>query len=132
MSGTIFRNRLRLGALIITFTLSCALPAFAKDFSTPTALTNVTAIIEPGNEISNATILMKDGRIVQVGANLALPADTEVFDGTGLYAYAGFIDAATHLGIKEMVRAMPVWHIPKCLDRRQALIRDMGFRIFPQ
>lgn len=43
-------------------------------------------------------ILIKDGKIAQIGGNLS-DKDAEVFDATGLDVYPGFIDAHTHIGM---------------------------------
>ena len=43
-------------------------------------------------------ILVKDGKIVEIGQNLSGKAD-ELVDATGLYVFPGFIDAHSHLGL---------------------------------
>ncbi len=43
-------------------------------------------------------ILMKDGKLVSVGAG-AEDASEEVIDATGLHAYPGFVDAHSHIGL---------------------------------
>ncbi|MFP6615135.1 MAG: amidohydrolase family protein, partial [Candidatus Hydrogenedentota bacterium] len=70
-------------------------------FHTPIAITHVSATTEAGTTISDATILIEDGRIISVGTDVEVPSTALVVDGSGLYAYPGFIDAATHLGIKD-------------------------------
>lgn len=42
--------------------------------------------------IESGTILIRDGRIQEVGKNLKIPADARVWDSKGLIIYAGFID----------------------------------------
>ena len=89
-----------LGIFIIASCVSMG--ASAQDaFDTPTAITHVTATLEAGTVIDDATILIDGGRIVAVGTDVEIPADAQVVDATGLHAYPGFIDAATHLGIKD-------------------------------
>lgn len=76
--------------------------ANAQDtFETPVAITHVTATTTPGNTIEDATILIEGERITAIGLNIDLPKTAQVIDGTGLFAYAGFIDAGTHMGIAE-------------------------------
>ncbi len=43
-------------------------------------------------------ILMKDGKLVSVGAG-AEDASGDVIDATGLHAYPGFVDAHSHIGL---------------------------------
>lgn len=91
-----------MGTTVMTTLLGAGV-CFA-DFETPTAITGVTVVTEPGTTIENATIVMAEGRIVAVGTDVAVPPHAERIDGAGLFAYPGFIDAGTHLGIAEKVR----------------------------
>ncbi len=69
------------------------------------------AIIHVGNGkvIENGTIVIKDGKIAEVGANIAVPADaTQVTDAKGKHVYPGLILPTSNLGLVEVsaVRAM--------------------------
>ena len=59
------------------------------------ALVNARVVISPEQELPSATVVIRDGLIVAVEANLAPPPDTQVLDLTGHIVYPGFIDAAT-------------------------------------
>lgn len=59
------------------------------------AIVHATVVTRPGEVLENADVLIRDGVIVGVGQALKIPADTEVIDATGLFVYAGFIDAGT-------------------------------------
>lgn len=74
--------------------------AFSADLETPVAISNVTAVVAPGEVIENATILVEGDRISAVGRSVDVPRYAETLDGSGLWAYAGFIDATSHLGIE--------------------------------
>jgi len=63
------------------------------------AITNATVFKAPGDPGSKATILIKDGVILGVGASLALPKEAKVIAGDSLYVYPGFIDGAGNMGI---------------------------------
>lgn len=43
-------------------------------------------------------ILIDQGKIVKLGANLEVPAECEIVEAEGLHVYPGFIDAHSHLG----------------------------------
>ena len=43
-------------------------------------------------------ILVENGKIVKIGADLEVPADCEIVDAKGLHVYPGFIDAHSHMG----------------------------------
>lgn len=71
------------------------------------AITNARIVTVSGGEIANGTIVIRNGLIAAVGANVAAPADARVFDGTGLTVYPGFIDALTSLGIPQRPPTAP-------------------------
>lgn len=52
-----------------------------------------------GPSLANASVLLRDGKIAAVGANLAAPSDAVVVDGTGKYVTPGIIDTHSHLGV---------------------------------
>src|SRR4030095_7877873 len=57
------------------------------------ALVGGRVVVKPGEELERGTIVLRDGRIVAVGANVAVPVDARVHDMAGTTIYAGFIDA---------------------------------------
>jgi len=52
--------------------------------------------------IERGTVLIRDGKIEAVGANLAIPPEAKVIDARGLWVYRGLIDAQTQLGLVEI------------------------------
>ncbi len=65
--------------------------------STPTLIRNATVLDGNGGEFANYDVLMRDGRIVAIGANLSAEGAT-VIDATGRFVTPGIIDAHSHLG----------------------------------
>ncbi len=63
------------------------------------AITNARIVPVSGPEIPRGTVVIREGLIAAVGANVAAPADARVIDGTGLTVYPGLIDADTSLGL---------------------------------
>jgi imidazolonepropionase-like amidohydrolase len=55
-----------------------------------------------GAPIENGTVVIRDGKIVAVGASVAIPADAQVIDATGLEVYPGMFDAITQIGLAEI------------------------------
>lgn len=94
---------LRMGAvaLLIAATTSPRLGAQATDRSVPEtyAITNARIVPGTGATIARGTVVIRNGLIAAVGANVAAPADARVVDGTGLTVYPGFVDAFGTLGI---------------------------------
>lgn len=99
MSMNAALSRVFLGSFVVVWGLTCG--SWAQEFETPIAIANVTLVSEPGQLVEGATVLLDRGRIVAVGTEVTVPPHAEVIDGTGLWAYAGFIDATSHMGIEE-------------------------------
>lgn len=67
--------------------------------SRTTLIRNATIMTAAGPTMQNASILLRDGKIVAVGTNVTAPADAVVIDGTGKYVTPGIIDVHSHLGV---------------------------------
>src|SRR6202022_3733333 len=66
--------------------------------SRATLIRNATILTAAGPAIRNGSILMRDGKIVAVGPNVAAPPDADVIDGSGKFVTPGIIDIHSHLG----------------------------------
>ncbi|UZD23726.1 amidohydrolase family protein [Algoriphagus halophytocola] len=63
------------------------------------AITNATVFATPDASGVKGDILIKNGLIQGVGANLSIPAGAKVIAGDSLFIYPGFITAGTDAGI---------------------------------
>ncbi len=63
---------------------------------------NATVHPVSGPKLNNASVLVIDGKIAEVGERLQTRAKVKVIDGRGLHVYPGMIDAATLVGISEI------------------------------
>jgi len=63
------------------------------------AITNARLVPVSSPAIEKGTIVVRDGLIAAIGANVSVPADARVIDGTGLTVYPGLIDAYGSLGV---------------------------------
>jgi imidazolonepropionase-like amidohydrolase len=63
------------------------------------AFTNATIVKDGSNTLSNATMIIKDGKIVAVGTNLKVPAGAVEVNCAGKYIYPSFIDVYADYGI---------------------------------
>jgi imidazolonepropionase-like amidohydrolase len=66
------------------------------------AITGGTVYPVSGPKIANATVLIRDGRIAAVGANVPVPPDATRIDATGKWVTPGLIDGAGQLGLVEI------------------------------
>jgi imidazolonepropionase-like amidohydrolase len=67
--------------------------------SRTTLIRNATVMTAAGPTLANASVLLRDGKIVAVGASVPAPSDAVVVDGTGKYVTPGLIDTHSHLGV---------------------------------
>lgn len=63
------------------------------------AFTNATIIKDATTTLTNATLVIKDGRITAVGSGLKVPAGAVEVDCKGKYIYPSFIDIYADYGI---------------------------------
>ncbi|MCY3548536.1 MAG: imidazolonepropionase, partial [Gemmatimonadetes bacterium] len=70
--------------------------------SEPVALTGATIHTVTSGVIENGTILLENGLITAIGADVEIPAGTRVVDATGKHIYPGLIDAFSTVGIAEI------------------------------
>ena len=59
-----------------------------------------TVLPVSGPAIPNGTVVIKGGKIIAVGANVAIPAGAEIIEARGKYVMPGVIDAASNIGIE--------------------------------
>ena len=64
------------------------------------ALTGATVHDGTGQIMEDAVIVIRDGLIEAVGANLQIPPDARQIDLSGMHVYPGLIDALTENGLK--------------------------------
>jgi imidazolonepropionase-like amidohydrolase len=81
--------------------LSLGVSAQAQPPST-IALTHAKIFTLAGAPIENGTLLIRDGKIAAVGANVEVPAGAQVIDAKGLQIYPGLFDPITQMGMSEI------------------------------
>ena len=60
------------------------------------AITNATILTITHGTIEHGTIVIRDGKIAAVGADVAVPAGAQVIDAAGKYVMPGIIDEHSH------------------------------------
>jgi len=99
---------------IIVLILVCTVSALAQQIGNPTAqqgvmpargtfaIRNARIVTVIGPDIENGTVVIRDGKIEAVGANVSIPSGAQTIDGRGLSVYPGMIDAGTNMGLVEV------------------------------
>ncbi|HUJ05470.1 MAG TPA: amidohydrolase [Streptosporangiaceae bacterium] len=89
-----------------------------------------------GDEIAAGTILVRDGKIAEVGASVSMPSGTEVVDASGCWVLPGFIEAHGHVGTSEEAEGWAGQDTNELTEPVTAQVRaidainpaDLGFR----
>jgi imidazolonepropionase-like amidohydrolase len=91
-----------------------AFPTLAQQIGNPTrpqgatiprgtyAIRNARIVTLAGPDMENGTVVIRDGKIEAVGANVAVPTGAQTIDARGLTIYPGMMDAGTSLGLVEV------------------------------
>lgn len=92
---------------IVTVTLAVPVIAQSVISNSPgrkpvVAIRNAAIYPVTSAPIANGTIVFANGVITAVGANVSVPAEATVIDGTGLSVYPGLIDSGTTIGLVEI------------------------------
>ena len=65
------------------------------------AITNARIVTVSGSTLDRGTVVVRNGLIAAVGANVSAPPDARIIDGAGLTVYPGLIDSYTDLALPE-------------------------------
>ncbi|CAN5376027.1 amidohydrolase family protein [soil metagenome] len=86
--------------LFVAICLFSSVSASAQTYT----ITNAKIVTVSGATIEKGTVIIRNGLIDAVGANLQAPSGSQVFDATGLTVYPGFIDSLTNVGMPAAVQ----------------------------
>ena len=100
-------KRIGIISLVLALISSVIAAGGARDVSAQTgnetyAIRNAKIVTVTGPVIERGTVVISNGKIAAVGANVSVPSNAKVIDGTGLSVYPGMIDAGTTLGLEEI------------------------------
>jgi imidazolonepropionase-like amidohydrolase len=77
------------------------LPGLRENTPSVFAFTNAHIITSPGQVQSNATMVIRDGVIEDIGRRAKIPADAWIIDLEGKTVYPGFIDMFSNYGLPD-------------------------------
>ena len=90
--------------LLLALVLLLAIPAQAQQ-APPTGdvlVKGATVLTVTNGTLENTDVLVRDGKIAQIGQGLSAPGGVETIDATGMYVMPGIIDAHSHIGISNV------------------------------
>ena len=91
-------------AALVCVLCSIGFSLFAHAANPPDAapvilIQNATILTVSHGTIEHGSILIKDGKIAEVGKSIKAPKDAQVFDAAGQYVIPGIIDCHSHIAI---------------------------------
>ena len=100
------------------------------------AITGGRVVPISGPPVENGTVLIKNGKIAAVGADVEVPDDADVIDATGKWVLPGFVEAHGHVGVHEEAEGWAGADTNEMTDPVTAHVRaldainpaDLGFR----
>lgn len=97
----IFRRSSFFGSVLLSFMLLHGAGLFptltlAQESGRPLVIRNVR-IFDGFRVLAEDTVIVRNGKIAEIGKTLSVPADAQVIDGTGDTLLPGLIDAHTHV-----------------------------------
>ncbi len=98
------KNKLMLfgavAALAIAGVSMSSRPSQAQSGSNVMLIKNATVLTVTKGTIEHGSILVRDGKIAEVGTNIAAPSGANVIDATGMFVMPGIIDCHSHIAIQ--------------------------------
>jgi imidazolonepropionase-like amidohydrolase len=98
------KNKLMLCGVVAALAMAAigisSRPSQAQGGSDVMLIKNATILTVTKGTIQHGSILIRNGKIAEVGANIAAPAGANVIDATGLFVMPGIIDCHSHIAIQ--------------------------------
>ncbi len=117
-NSTAQRQRLWL-FFVVGCVLAFALNAKSQDNHRSTAIKNVR-IFDGSQVIPRGTLVLRDGKIVEIGPLVSIAEGTEVIDGEGQTLLPGLIDAHVHIWDAQQLRQSLVFGVTTVIDMGMA------------
>ena len=92
---------LRIMWAIVAFFATAFLAAAATppDVQPVILIQNATVLTVTQGTIEHGSVLIKDGKISEVGPNVKAPSGAQIIDGTGMFVTPGIIDCHSHIAV---------------------------------
>lgn len=85
--------------ILLTLCLACFIGAFAQTKTGDMLIQNATVITITNGVLEDTDVLIKNGKISNIGKDLKTPSNTKTVDAKGMYVMPGIIDAHSHIGL---------------------------------
>src|ERR1700730_12404574 len=97
-------NKKKMHVSIVLTACFFALPLFTRAANPPDApavilIQNATVLTVSHGTIEHGSILIKDGKILEVGQSIKAPKDAQVIDAAGQFVMPGILDCHSHIAV---------------------------------
>ncbi len=88
------------------------------------AIQNASVVREPGKVHEKCNLVIRDGKIVEIGVNVTPPPEAQIVDMSGKTIYAGFIDAGIEIEVPALdaAKGTPHWNSEIAPERSIAAV----------
>src|SRR5271154_2142275 len=94
------RSRIAIACALLFLALPLVTLAAAPPDAPPVILIqNATILTVSHGTIEHGSVLIKDGKIAEVGTSIKAPKDAQVFDAAGQYVIPGIVDCHSHIAV---------------------------------
>ena len=91
----------RSGIVVLALaTIAAAVPVAAQD---TVIIQNATVLTVTKGTIENGSVLIRNGKIAEVGKNLKVPSGATVIDASGMFISPGIVDCHSHIAVEDQV-----------------------------
>src|ERR1700729_3429997 len=110
-------------AMALVLAASLAIPASPQTAAITThPIKGGKVLTLAGAPIDSGTVIIRDGKIAAVGANIAIPQEAQVIDATGLEVYPGMFDPVTQIGLNEVSAVSATVDVSELGDYKPELV----------
>jgi len=74
-------------------------PEFAAESAPVILIQNASILTASHGTIERGSILIKEGKIAEIGASVKAPKDAQVIDASGLFVMPGIVDCHSHIAV---------------------------------
>ncbi len=126
--------QLSLGATVLLSAVTLRAPAATPPAGAPPVILiqNATVLTVTKGTIEHGSVLIKDGKISEVGTGVKAPDGAQIIDGTGMFVTPGIIDCHSHIAVDGSVNegsisVSSIANIAEVLDSDDiAIYRDLA------
>lgn len=91
----LIRSTLNVLVMTLCVTISWSTPASAQDL----LIRGGTVLTISNGDLPDTDVLIRDGKIIEIGQNLEAPEDVRVIDAQGRFVMPGILDDHSHMGV---------------------------------